>query len=225
MDYQKVIRYFTVDQKSLKPWVILLLLSFVAIYVGVTYTQVALMIGALMAISALCVIIGRIKGRVKDSYIDEVIASKIKDIKQKAMTKFGIDQDEVNEIDPISFDGFIWEGEGVVAKKGKDGIYRSNKYEIALLLFSRHEVYAYIYSFYITKANEVEKTTLYFYKDILTVSTSTKEITLSDDSVIRYESFELDTAGKTLSCQLKNNDTAQRSINGLRSLIKAKKIN
>lgn len=95
--------------------------------------------------------------------------------------------------------------------------------------FSSNEVHCYTYDFSITESSQKESTDVYFYKDIVSVSTQTDgseySVGKGKSSQFDYEYFKLTTTGGTsISCAVRNIDDAQRSINGMRALIKSKKM-
>ena len=162
------------------------------------------------------------KNIVTDRQYDEQVGSMLKDMQGRALNKLGIDEDEVKEIAPISFDGYVYKGADY-AKKGEDGLYRTNKYESVILFFSEHEVHCYTYNFTTTQKKQTESTDVYFYKDIVSVSTASETVEVLGFK-IDYEYFKLTTAGGTaLSVSLRDVDNAQRSINAMRALLKTKK--
>lgn len=157
-----------------------------------------------------------------DSQYDNEVTKKLSDLKSKALNALGLDEDEVKEIEPISFDGYVYKNASN-AKKGNDGLWRTNKYEYVILFFAEHEVHCYTYNFDTTLDSKTEATDVYFYKDIVSVSTSSDSVNLLGNS-IDYEFFKLTTAGGTaLSVSLRDASNAQRSINAMRTLLRAKK--
>ncbi len=73
------------------------------------------------------------------------------------------------------------------------------------------------------RVEETESTDVYFYKDIVSVSTASETVEVLGFK-IDYEYFKLTTAGGTaLSVSLRDVDNAQRSINAMRALLKTKK--
>lgn len=159
-----------------------------------------------------------------DAEIEAAIASQLKNLKARAMKKLAIDETEVSEIAPIAFSGYVYDN--ALIKKGKDGKYRSNKYQAVMFFFSDNELYCFTYNFSLTESGERESTDVYFYKDIVSVSTQTDGTALSKLKSSRFnrESFMLTTVGGTqICCSVIDLEGAQRSINGMRSLIKSKK--
>lgn len=213
MNYEKNAKYFK-DQKMTIPVVLCVL--------GVLTFP-----GGLLMLAAGLFLLYKMKGGMPtDEEIDAAVVSQLSNIKERAMNKLGIDEDEVNEIKPISFDGYVYKNAQI--KKGKDGKYRSNKYQSVMFFFSDKEVHCYTYDFSITENSQRESTDVYFYKDIVSVSTQTEGTEISvgkgKTSTFDYEYFKLTTTGGTsISCAVRNIDDAQRSINGMRTLIRSRR--
>ena len=66
-------------------------------------------------------------------------------LRQKALTKIGLDEDEVSEIPPASFEGFVYKN--AYAKKRANGNWVSSSYQVAWLFFSSTQIYIYRYTF------------------------------------------------------------------------------
>jgi hypothetical protein len=146
----------------------------------------------------------------------------LSEIDEKALNKLGIDEDEVKEAKPIYIDGYEFE-KATKTKLGKDGLWRSNLYKVIAIYFSANEVHCYTYKVDTLISKQSESTDVYFYNDIVSISTSTD--TSNINNVNReYESFVLVTKGGTkLKVAIRNKDEAQRSINAMRSLLRTKK--
>ncbi|MBP3857197.1 MAG: hypothetical protein IK990_16450 [Ruminiclostridium sp.] len=221
MDYEK-------NQKYFKPisygGQIALIIIGALLLLGLMSTNflLAFLFGGGMLALGIFLIVLKKKNIVTDRQYDEQVGSMLKDMQGRALNKLGIDEDEVKEIAPISFDGYVYKGADY-AKKGEDGLYRTNKYESVILFFSEHEVHCYTYNFTTTQKKQTESTDVYFYKDIVSVSTASETVEVLGFK-IDYEYFKLTTAGGTaLSVSLRDVDNAQRSINAMRALLKTKK--
>lgn len=220
MDYKKNEKYFqTVSYK----------VAIILIVIGVflcMFGKLMVLVGLLFIAGGVAYIVMKKKGIVTDEEYDASVASELNGLQAKALNKLGVDEDEVKEIDPISFDGYVYRGASE-AKKGKDGLWRTNKYEAVMLFFSENEVHCYTYNFDTTSHKHTEATDVYFYKDIVTVSTASDTVKMEDngtDTDLEYEYFKLTTAGGTaLSVSLRDTGNAQRSINAMRALLKTKK--
>lgn len=217
MDFKKNQKYF--QPMNLKAGIIACVIGVICLAIQPVSGLIVCAVGALL-------IYLQIGGRATDADIDAAVASQLNNIKARALKKLGVDEDEVKEIAPITFDGFVFSN--AMIKQGKDGKYRSNKYRAVMFFFSSDEVHCYTYDFSITDSAQKESTDVYFYKDIVSVSTQTEGTQYSvgsgKSSQFDYEYFKLTTTGGTsISCSVRNVDDAQRSINGMRSLIKNKK--
>ena len=165
-----------------------------------------------------------------DEEYDKSVQSNIPDLRSRALQKLGVDEDEVKEIDPIVISGYRFKGASKF-KKGADDKWRTNRYEAVVLYFSPREVHCYTYSFITTDSTVQEQTDVYFYRDIVTVSTSSESETVTDAKTgkretANYESFVLrTTGGNALSVAIDagNSDSVQRSINAMRQLLRQKK--
>lgn len=218
MDYKKNQKYF--QPTNLKAGIIVCIIGLVLLFVSPIVGIIAIAFGALL-------IYLQVGGRPTDEEIDAAVTSQLKDMKTRALRKLGIDEDEVSEIAPITFDGYVYDK--ALIKQGKDGKYRSSKYQAVMFFFSSNEVHCFTYDFSIVESSQKESTDVYFYKDIVSVSTQTEGTEYSvgkgKSSQFDYEYFKLTTTGGTsISCAVRNIDDAQRSINGMRSLIKNKKM-
>lgn len=221
MDYKKNLKYF--QPMNLKIAIIACIVGLILMAAG----DGALVVGLIAIAVGVLLIVAQVKGRPTDADIDAAVASQLNDMKTRALRKLGVDEDEVNEIAPITFDGYVYNK--ALVKQGKDGKYRSSKYQAVMFFFSSNEVYCFTYDFSITESGQKESTDVYFYKDIVSVSTQTEGTEYSvgkgKSSQFDYEYFKLTTTGGTsISCSVRNIDDAQRSINGMRSLIKSKKM-
>lgn len=218
MDYKKNLKYFKpINWKAIIIYYFLVFITF----------AIQAVLGIVVLAVAVALTIFAIKGRPTDADIDAAVTSQLKDMKARALRKLGVDEDEVKEIAPITFDGYVYNK--ALIKEGKDGKYRSNKYQAVMFFFSDNEVHCFTYDFSITESSQRESTDVYFYKDIVSVSTQTEGTEYSvgkgKSSQFDYEYFKLTTTGGTsISCSVRNIDDAQRSINGMRSLIKSKKM-
>ncbi len=186
-----------------------------------------------LAVSALFIFlcIREHRNKPTDAEYDASIREMYRGIEQKACDKFGIELSDASEISPIVVGGFDYSdllsaviGGVGLAKKGKDGLWRTNKYIINVLLLSSAEVYCYSCSFCTTELQINETTDQFFYQDISSVSTGTDTIKIKNNSVsIEYLTIT-STSGKNLRFSMANPDeTAKASINKMRQLIKQKK--
>ncbi len=224
MDYKKNEKYFRPIKYS--GAIILIVIGAFFFLGGMSGSAGLVMLGLLLIAGGIALIVWKNKGIVTDEEYDASVASMLNGLQEKALNKLGVDEDEVKEIDPISFDGYVYRGASQ-AKKGKDGLWRTNKYESVMLFFSENEVHCYTYNFDTTSQKQTESTDVYFYKDIVSVSTASDTVKVNENNIdheVEYEYFKLTTAGGTaLSVSLRDTGNAQRSINAMRALLKIKK--
>ncbi len=196
------------------------------------------------AVGVLCVFISLVlmwaaakvmKKQPTDEEVDNAAMSQLASLKERALNKLGIDEEEVKEIPPMIFHGYEYSvlKPGInlalgatLFKFGKDNRLRTNQYRVVMFFFSSNELYCYTYNFSLTEDSKKESTDTYFYKDIVSVSTETETATFLQIQKYDYENFKLTTTGGTsISCSIREDEVedAQRSIKGMRSLIKEKK--
>lgn len=223
MNYQKNLKYFS--EFSLKMPIALIVIGAIVFLAGVSGSAGAAIFGLLLLAGGIAIIYFKVKGKMSDQDYDKAVLSMLDGVNQKALNKLGVDEDEVREIDPITFDGYVVQGFDY-AKKGKDNKWRTNKYQSTTLMFSANEVHCYTYSYSTTEEKKSESTDVYFYKDIVSVSTASDTVRYPGETKdTEYEYFKLTTAGGTaLTVTLRDVDGAQRSINAMRQLLKQKKM-
>lgn len=159
---------------------------------------------------------------VSDEQYDSNVKSQLFNLKTQAVNALGIDETEVQEIEPIEFDGYAYKDVEKV-RKGNDGRFRSNKYQSVIILFSANEAHVYKFTYDTTANKHTEETEVYFYKDIVSVSTSSDTVEVLGKK-IEFEYFKLTTAGgNALSVSVFDTAGAQRSINAMRALLREKK--
>lgn len=225
MDFQRNRKYFEAPSFTGPIWMIIIgaILFFVGILLSGGVKVVFIILGLGFIGGGIAIIVTKSNGKVSDQEYDSSVASVLNDMQGRALNRLGVDISEVNEIEPITIDGYRYKGANF-AKKGLDNLWRTNKYEYVILFFSQNEVHCYTYRFDTVTPQQSEETDIYFYKDIVSVSTATDTIRLNGQNV-DYQYFKLVTAGGTaLEVSIRDQNTAQRSINAMRSLLKAKKM-
>lgn len=235
MNYDLTNRYFKrVDEHiNWKAAIIMFVIGFLLFVLLISRVAVIGILGLLLAIGgALIVILKKVKiSKEKaeipsDAEFDREVNKELVGLKEKALIALGLDEDEVGEIEPISFDNFVYPSSketGIMLKLGEDGKLRSSKYNYCIIFFSANEVHCFTYKFGTAKNEKSEQTDVYFYRDVVSVSTKSEGVTY-DKKQYDYQTFVLTTAGGTqLTVSLKDPGNAQRSINAMRSLLKAKK--
>ena len=115
-----------------------------------------------------------VKNMTDQEYVQYVAAQvEALKLKQKALSKIGLDESEVNEIPPVNFEDYLYDGAYV--RQTESGVFVSNIFESTWVLFSATQVYVYRYRHYLDRDKKKEQTEEYFYKDIVGLSTTSKE--------------------------------------------------
>jgi hypothetical protein len=112
---------------------------------------------------------------IPDDEYDKLVQGKYTDLnlKQKALDKIGVDESQVSEIAPCEFKNWHYD-KATLAKRGKDGRFRSSSYQGTWLFFSDKQVYVYQYTLNMNEDGKKERTEEYFYKDITNFSTTSE---------------------------------------------------
>ena len=158
-------------------------------------------------------------------------------IKEKALNKIGLDESEVNEIEPVHFEGYYYDENKTYAKWGKDRKWRSSAYQVSWIFFSDTQVYVYQYTFHMDENGKKESTEEYFYRDITNFSTSTDTVEklvldkVSCNGTATYvhkdvstSRFALVVPGDKFYCSMNQNDYTERAIQGMKAKLREKKL-
>ena len=111
------------------------------------------------------------KNMTDDEYMQLVFRKRDSmNFRAKALSKIGLDEEEVNEIPPAMFQGFVYKN--AYAKKRAKGQWVSSAYQVAWVFFSSTQVYIYRHTFNMDEDKKNESTDEFFYKDVTSFSTS-----------------------------------------------------
>ncbi|MCQ2213026.1 MAG: hypothetical protein MJZ36_05255 [Bacteroidaceae bacterium] len=175
------------------------------------------------------------KKPISDAEYDQMVLDVLNstDYKQKALNKLGIDEDQVKEIEPVHFEGFVYDENGKsFTKYGDDGKSRSSKYQVSWLFFSATQLYLYQNTFNMDEDGKQEVTEEYFYKDITNFATSSDTVETpfydakKDKMVLKNVNsnrFLMTVPGNKFYCSLEQNDYAERAIQGMKAMLREKK--
>ena len=173
-------------------------------------------------------------GKMTDAEYDEHVKTVMQklNIRQKALNKIGIDEDQLREIEPVCLEGYSRENAFV----GKDDLLRSTIYETAWLFFSDSQVYMYRCSVDMASDNKKENTEEYFYKDITNFSTSAETIEAfrvkngcfgakkTEEKVNReFSDFGLIVPGDKFRCSTSNSRNIDQSVSAMKQKLREKK--
>ena len=127
-------------------------------------------------------------------------------LKQKAINKIGLDEDELSEMPPVCFEGFYFKD--AWTKKTKTNERVSSCYQVSWLFFSADQIYLYQYIMYFDEDKKKESTEEYFYTDVTSFSTSSETETahgLGDEKFeVETNKFAMIVPGATLTVALED---------------------
>ena len=108
-----------------------------------------------------------------DEEFNAFVDSKVSKLKERALSTLGINEEQVNEIEPMHLGGYEYDN-ATYKKKQINGNYVSSHRIDAWIFFSDTQIYFYGYDFHLNKDEKEEGTLEIFYKDITSLSTVTE---------------------------------------------------
>ena len=182
---------------------------------------------------------GCLSETITDAEYDEKVMSKITslNLRQRALDKLGVDEDQVNEVEPVHFENWFFDMEKAYAKLGEDNLWRSSAYQVTWIFFSAEQVYVYQYTFHMDEDGMKEQTEEYFYKDITNFSSISESVEKDDvliktnckgeseygRRIIETDMFKISVPGDKLQCSLKKTDYTESAIQGMKAKLREKK--
>ena len=161
---------------------------------------------------------------ITDKEYDWVVYNKFKSINimQTALEKIGIDEEQVKEIPPVSFHGYRID-KTAIEKIGADGKLRTSKYDATALFFSDKQVYIYQQIFDMLDGTKLEYTLEYFYRDVVSFSTSTKTPDRNNKNVKGVNTFQLIVPNDIFYCSIARISDADEIISAVKQKLREKK--
>lgn len=160
MDHKGLKKYFT--PKNMIPQIIGAVICAFGIFVAVVDW---IYFGAPIMIVGVCVILFTRDSRVSDEEVDRTVASKIKDLDERARADVGVREREMRGFMPESFSGYEF-ADGIAVARGRDRKLRSERYAAAELVFTQECIHAYVYRFCLTEDEDSERRVTVKYADI-----------------------------------------------------------
>ena len=146
--------------------------------------------------------------------------------KKKALSKIGLDEDQVNEIKPVKFEGFVFEK--ARAKQRANGAWVSSAYQVSWVFFSSTQIYLYSYTFYMDEDKKQERTDEFFYKDVTSFSTSSGTETalgLGEEKIeVQSNKFTMVVPGDKLYMSIDGVPDAESIIQAMKQKLREKKM-
>lgn len=114
------------------------------------------------------------KDTISDEEYSQMVAARRDSFafRARALEKIGIDTTQVNEIPPVTFEGYVFNN--ALAKQRVDGAWTSSAYQVSWLFFSSTQVYVYRCTFNMDNDKKQESTDEFFYRDVTSFSTSSE---------------------------------------------------
>lgn len=175
----------------------------------------------------------------KDEEYEALVMARVKsmDFKQKALSKIGLDESQVSEIEPVHFEGYLFDDKNSYAKLiKKEKHYKSSAFQITWIFFSSSQIYVYQYTFNMDNDTKKEKTEEYFYKDITNFSGSSDTVEkwvpdkVSCKGEVSYarknvdeNRFAIVVPGDKFYCAMDQNDYSERAIQGMKAKLRENK--
>lgn len=162
-----------------------------------------------------------------DEYLDMVRRKRDSmNFKKKALDKIGLDEEEVSEISPAMFEGFVYKN--AYAKQNSSGKWVSSAYQVSWIFFSSTQVYLYSYTFNMDEDKKNERTDEFFYKDVTSFSTFSESDTAhglgGNTFEVTSEQFAMVVPGDKLFMAMGDIPNADAIIQGMKQKLREKKM-
>lgn len=229
MDYKKNQKYFR-PKKSLKTPIIIGI-------VGLILCTVKLWIGLLVIAGLIAWLY--LSKRPSDAEIDAQVDDALNNLKAQAIKKLGIDEEEIAIAEPLITYGYSFGKRAITDEnlseawgvQGKDYLWRSPIVQLSFFGFSENEIYFYRRYTSMVSDTKKEITSVINYKDVVSVKSASEVVPACDpatgqeipNSQITFDYFELNVPGDSISCAVRNSDTADETVKAIRALVKQKK--
>lgn len=178
-------------------------------------------------------------GMTVQQYEEKVRAKVAKlNTKRMALKKLGIDEEEVQEIAPVTFEGYVVNDkvDNLVIRASANR-WISSEYQITWLFFGEREVFIYQYSFSMSSNSKKENTMQYFYQDVtnFTASSETYQKIVAEpaggckggteymQASANADEFKIVVPGDTLRCSMTPTDSTDAAIRGMRNKLREMK--
>lgn len=169
--------------------------------------------------------------RMKDEEYDAMVAEFVnRDHRSKALSRVGLDEDELKEIAPICLHNYnymkAW------ARKGKDGKWRSSSYQVTWLFFSANQLYLYQETINFDCEEKRTSTEEFHYKDVVSFSTTTEVEEIIEEyktdgtevhKNIESNKFKIVVPGDSFYAAMQPTPENERAIQGLKNKLREKK--
>ena len=170
---------------------------------------------------------GCFSGIMSDDAYDKLVKGRRDslNLRTRALEKIGLDEDQVREIAPAYFEGYVFEK--AWAKKTQSGIWVSSCYQVSWVFFGDDQIYLFIHTFHMDEDKKSERTDEFFYKDVTSFSTTTdnEKIKTLGDAQTEVESrrFAMVVPGDKLFMSMDGCPDAEQTIQAMKQKLREKK--
>ncbi len=176
-------------------------------------------------------------GKLNDKKYDELVSKVVHaiDHKSEGLRKIGLDPTQVSKVKAISFEGYNFSDRNIFTKLGKDLLWRSSSYQVTWVFFTDEELFLYQWTTNLDEDGKKVRTAEYFYKDIVSIYTETgseeREVlkrrglttNIYQRILMDYNQFMIVVPGDKLAISITNPEASERSIQGLKALVRERK--
>lgn len=167
------------------------------------------------------------KNMTDDEYSQMVIRKRDSlNLRAKALSKIGLDEDEVKEIPPAVFEGYVFKN--AFAKRRANGNWVSSSYQVAWLFFSSTQIYIYRYTFNMDEDKKQESTDEFFYKDVTSFSTSSETETArglgNQQFEVESNKFKMVVPGDKIFVSMDGVSNSEEIIQAMKQKLREKKM-
>ena len=163
-------------------------------------------------------------------------------LKAKAIEKIGLDESEIQEIEPIMLSSFIFDKDTYIKISGDSAV--SSQYAVTWLFFSATQVYTYKFILDTTSDNTWEITHDLFYTDITCFTTQKKVVENIKSKMVSaggcsgclggmkeniskrnyvIDTLEIDVPQASFSFEMRDSANIERSIQAVKNMLRDKK--
>lgn len=176
-----------------------------------------------------------------DEY-EQIVAHKLYnlDLKQRAIEKIGLDESEIEEIEPIPLSGYIFSSndDEILLVKAAEGRAVSSRFSVTWIFFSQTQIYTYTYTFETISDNVWETTRDFFYQDVTCMTMKQNVVEridvtnagcgcLNNESVIKNnfmeDTLEIVVPGASYRFSMRNNEDLERSLRAAKAMLRERK--
>lgn len=171
---------------------------------------------------------------------EQIVAQKLYnlDLRQRAIEKIGLDESEIEEIEPIPLSGYVFDDNNKdIMVKAVDGRAVSSRFSVTWIFFSKTQMYTYTYTFETISDNIWETTRDFFYQDVTCMTMkqrvvekidslqtgcfSNKEACVKNNFLV--DTLEIVVPGATYSFSMRNNEDLERSLRAAKAMLRERK--